>query len=277
MNCPAFLSKFIAIGVKYLSMARKKWEFPPYVDRCLRQRWRKMVNQGIATKQQAYTLGWMEFFIDALFMMGAIDFPSDESAILRVKAFAEAMVNTEYVRRDEGEPSYLFEDGEEVMFAVGGMLCGTPEKDVFSALLITTKRIFAFDSMKAPPGVQDVLRELDRLDPDHIATVMQAPLQDIISASLRRPNSRFPHGSFLLTFRMPDYLKRCGVQLLAAAERWETDEQQKKIWKEHQWDLAEQISYEIALHSEDTYRQLCKLSGVLKAAGKEEGFAVSVE
>ena len=147
----------------------------------------------------------------------------------------------------------------------------------FSALLITTKRIFAFDSMKAPPGVQDVLRELDRLDPDHIATVMQAPLQDIISASLRRPNSRFPHGSFLLTFRMPDYLKRCGVQLLAAAERWETDEQQKKIWKEHQWDLAEQISYEIALHSEDTYRQLCKLSGVLKAAGKEEGFAVSVE
>ena len=42
-------------------------------------------------------------------------------------------------------------------------------------------------------------------------------------------------------------------------------------------DLAEQISYEIALHSEDTYRQLCKLSGVLKAAGKEEGFAVSVE
>lgn len=152
MNCPAFLSKFIAIGVKYLSMARKKWEFPPYVDRCLRQRWRKMVNQGIATKQQAYTLGWMEFFIDALFMMGAIDFPSDESAILRVKAFAEAMVNTEYVRRDEGEPSYLFEDGEEVKFAVGGMLCGTPEKDVFSALLITTKRIFAFDSMKAPRG-----------------------------------------------------------------------------------------------------------------------------
>ena len=156
-------------------MARKKWEFPPYVDRCLRQRWRKMVNQGIATKQQAYTLGWMEFFIDALFMMGAIDFPSDESAILRVKAFAEAMVNTEYVRRDEGEPSYLFEDGEEVKFAVGGMLCGTPEKDVFSALLITTKRIFAFDSMKAPPGVQDVLRELDRLDPDHICLLYTSP------------------------------------------------------------------------------------------------------
>ena len=90
-----------------------------------------MVNQGIATKQQAYTLGWMEFFIDALFMMGAIDFPSDESAILRVKAFAEAMVNTEYVRRDEGEPSYLFEDGEEVKFAVGYAVWNPGKRCIF--------------------------------------------------------------------------------------------------------------------------------------------------
>lgn len=132
---------------------RKKWSFPPYFDSCLRKRWRKMVLNGIATKQQAYTLGWMEFFVEAIFMLGCIDFPSDSAAILRVKAFVEALIDSERERCDD-EPSYLFDDGEEIAFAAGGLMDGasdSADQAVLSAILITTKRILAFSSIDAPP------------------------------------------------------------------------------------------------------------------------------
>lgn len=238
-----------------------------------------MVAKGIATKQQAYTLGWMEFFVEAIFMLGCIDFPSDSAAILRVKAFVEALMDAEHGRRDH-EPSYLFEDREEIAFVAGGMMgvaSDSAEQEVFSAILITTRRIFAFNSVDAPPEVQHVLRKLDNLDPDHIATVMQAPLRDIISASLSGPTIHYPNGSFTVTFRMPDSLKQRGVQLLTTAEHRETDEQKKQVWKDYRRDMPEQICYEIALRSEDTYSQLYEMSGLLKSMGEYEGFEVSVE
>jgi len=221
-----------------------------------------MVAKRIATKQQAYTLGWMEFFVEAIFMLGCIDFPSDSAAILRVKAFVEALMDAEHERRDH-EPSYLFEDGEEIAFVAGGLMNGTSEateQEVFSAILITTKRIFSFSSMDAPPEVQSVLRKLDNLDPNHIVTVMQAPLRDIISTSLSGPTLCYPSGSFTVTFRMPDSLKQRGAQLLTAAEHRETDEQKKQVWKDYRRDMPEQICYEIRLRSEDTYNQLYELS-----------------
>ena len=238
-----------------------------------------MVSKGIATKQQAYTLGWMEFFVEAIFMLGCIDFPSDSAAILRVKAFVEALIDSERERCDD-EPSYLFEDGEEIAFAAGGLMDGasdSADQAVLSAILITTKRILAFSSIDVPPEVQGVLRKLDNLDPDHIATVMQAPLQDIISASLSGPTLRYPYGSFTVIFRMPDSLKRRGMRLLTAAERRETDEQKKQVWKDYQRDMPEQICYEMALRSEDTYSHLYEMSGLLKSMGEYEGFKVSIE
>lgn len=261
-------------------MKRKKWCFPPYFDSYLRERWAEMVAQGIATEQQAYTLGWMEFFVEAIFMLGCIDFPSDSAAILRVKAFIEVIMDAERGRWSSYEPSYLFEDGEAMTFAMGGLRYGavdSPGKDVFSALLFTTERLFVFDSEEAPPEIRGILKKLESLDPDHITTVLQIPLQNMISISIRRPAPHFPHGSFAITFQTPDYIKTRGVQLLAAAEHRETEEQKKLIWKGRQQQFPDQMHYEIAVRSEDAGNQLRSLFSTLRGIGEHEGFPVSIE
>lgn len=67
------------------------------------------------------------------------------------------------------------------------------------------------------------------------------------------------------------------MRLLTAAERRETDEQKKQVWKDYQRDMPEQICYEMALRSEDTYSHLYEMSGLLKSMGEYEGFKVSIE
>lgn len=41
--------------------------------------------------------------------------------------------------------------------------------------------------------------------------------------------------------------------------------------------MPEQICYEMALRSEDTYSHLYEMSGLLKSMGEYEGFKVSIE
>lgn len=242
-------------------------------------RYDQWIKDGLVTAHQAHSFKTMEELILFSIVFEYIDGVHDHESIRRMHTFTDALFTSDQAAARHGEPSYLLDDDEEIAFVVTGLRCSTmhsDEKDTLSAIMLTQKRIFLFDSKKAE-GSRAVLDPDSEIDPGHMVGALQAPLYDILDVTLKERTAVFPHGAIVFRVRMPKWLRAMAKAAIEIMRKRETDEAALASWNESAENFPDPMVYEIALRTEEAQANLVRLLHLLKSLGEENGFPVKNE
>jgi len=232
------------------------------------------VASGFVTQHQAHTLKTMEELTLDSFIFQYIDFPKDEESIQRLQSFADAIFDQDRCHKRCGEPSYLLNDEENMVFVVVGLRCGTENssiKDTLSAVMLTEERIFLFNSKKCD-GLSP-----SSTDSGYMEGVFQVPLKNILDVTIKRETQNFPHGSILFRVWMPDWLRTKAKAVVELMRRNEVMKGISGTWSYTSEHFPDPMEYELEFRTEDVRNNILNLLGILTQLGETGGFSVKNE